>query len=86
MTLDEYHSNNKVVPENVMWCYISQIASAIQAVHHAGLAARNIDRHKIILTGDNRIRLNEGSVIDVIQYDSNIPLNLQRYQVKKKRL
>ncbi|KAI8881342.1 hypothetical protein K501DRAFT_189181 [Backusella circina FSU 941] len=80
VTLEEYHSDKKVIPENVMWSYITQIASAIQAVHHAGLAARNINRHKIILTGENRIRLNEGSVIDVVQYDNNTPLNLSRYQ------
>lgn len=42
------------VAENVIWSCITQIASALKAVHGSGLAARNIDPKKIIQTGKNR--------------------------------
>lgn len=45
------------IPETIMWSYITQIGSAIRAVHAAGLAVRMIDISKVLLTGKNRFVL-----------------------------
>lgn len=55
------------VPERTLWIYIIQIASAIKAVHEAGLAVRVIDSTKILVTGKNRysqiaVRENGGEI------------------------
>lgn len=59
------------IQENILWGYFVQIASALRAIHSAGLAARSIDLSKIIRTGKNRIRLSGCAVQDVISYDPN---------------
>lgn len=67
------------VPEAVLWTYIMQIASALKAIHGSGLAARILDPSKIILTGKNRVRLNGCGVLDVVQFEAQMPLSqLQR--------
>lgn len=58
------------VPEQVLWGYIVQIASALKAIHGAGLAARLITPSKILITSKNRIRLNACAIMDVIQFDN----------------
>ena len=57
------------IPEQTLWGYIVQLASALKAIHAAGLAARIIDPTKILLTGENRIRLNACAILDVVQSD-----------------
>jgi PAB-dependent poly(A)-specific ribonuclease subunit 3 len=47
-------SQNARIPERTIWSYVVQIASAMKAVHDAGLAMRIIDATKILLTGQNR--------------------------------
>ena len=42
------------INESTLWSYIFQIASAMKAVHEAGLAVRMIDASKILITGQNR--------------------------------
>lgn len=42
------------VNETTLWSYIFQIASAMKAVHEAGLAIRMVDATKILITGQNR--------------------------------
>lgn len=59
-----------VVPENILWSYISQISNALRAIHHAKLAARCLDMTKIIITDKNRIRLGATSILDVVQFES----------------
>lgn len=59
------------VPEQVLWGYIVQIASALKAIHTAGLAARLVTPSKVLLTSKNRIRLNACAIMDVVQFDSN---------------
>ncbi|PGH28290.1 PAB-dependent poly(A)-specific ribonuclease subunit PAN3 [Polytolypa hystricis UAMH7299] len=58
------------IQEQVLWSYVTQIASALKAIHSAGLAARVIDPSKILLTGKNRIRLNACAILDVVQFES----------------
>ncbi|KAF1835825.1 hypothetical protein BDW02DRAFT_567586 [Decorospora gaudefroyi] len=58
------------VPEQVLWGYTVQIASALKAIHGSGLAARLITPSKILLTSKNRIRLNACSIMDIVQFDN----------------
>ncbi|KAH7176685.1 hypothetical protein EDB81DRAFT_48462 [Dactylonectria macrodidyma] len=68
-----YHQKTPV-GEAVLWGYITQIASALKAIHSLNLAARCIDASKIILTDKNRIRLSACSILDVVQFDSRRPI------------
>ena len=72
-------TNAEPVPEAVLWSYVVQIASALKTIHSNNLAARVVDASKIIITGKNRIRLNGCAVLDVVQYDKQLPItHLQR--------
>ena len=67
------------IPEATLWGYIVQIANALKAIHSAGLAARVIDASKVILTSENRIRLNACGIMDVVKHDTPLTLvELQR--------
>lgn len=67
------------ITEDVLWSYIVQIASALKTIHSNDRAARLIDPSKVILTGENRIRLNACAILDVIHHDkSESLLDLQR--------
>lgn len=46
-----------LVSEQTLWSYIVQLASAIQAIHDAGLAVRFMDPTKILVTSKNRFDL-----------------------------
>jgi PAB-dependent poly(A)-specific ribonuclease subunit 3 len=63
------------IQENVLWSFISQIASALKAIHSNNLAARCIDVSKILLTDKNRICLNSCSILDVLQFDHHRPIH-----------
>lgn len=69
------------IPENIIWSYIVQIVSALNVIHSVNLAARVIDRHNIIVTEDNRIRINSCGIIDTMIRDSQ--LNVKHAQVYK---
>ena len=58
------------LPERVLWSYITQIANALKAIHTSGLAARNLDPSKVMITGKNRIRLNGCGILDVLAHDA----------------
>ncbi|OCL10176.1 PAB-dependent poly(A)-specific ribonuclease subunit PAN3 [Glonium stellatum] len=58
------------IPEQVLWGYIVQIASALKTIHSTGLAARLITPSKILITSKNRIRLNACAILDVVHYDA----------------
>jgi PAB-dependent poly(A)-specific ribonuclease subunit 3 len=62
------------VPEQVLWGYTVQLASALKAIHGANLAARLITPSKILLTSKNRVRLNACSIMDIVQCDNSRPL------------
>lgn len=61
-------------PERILWSYVTQIANALKAIHSSGLAVRNLDASKILLTGKNRIRLNGCGVWDVLAFDNKTPV------------
>ncbi|KIJ30453.1 hypothetical protein M422DRAFT_61714 [Sphaerobolus stellatus SS14] len=58
------------VPETILWSYVTQIGSAIRAVHTAGMAVRILDVSKVLLTGKNRVRIACGGIADVVAYDT----------------
>ncbi|CCM03214.1 uncharacterized protein FIBRA_05338 [Fibroporia radiculosa] len=58
------------IPEQIIWSYVTQIASAIKTVHEAGMAVRIIDATKVLLTGQNRVRISSCGVVDVLMYES----------------
>jgi PAB-dependent poly(A)-specific ribonuclease subunit 3 len=68
------HRAGLAVPEQTLWGYIVQIASAIKAVHDSNLAVRCLELSKVIRTDKNRVRLSACSVLDVVQFDAQRPL------------
>ncbi|KAI0339058.1 hypothetical protein BDW22DRAFT_1409209 [Trametopsis cervina] len=58
------------IPERTIWSYIVQIASAMKAVHDAGLAMRIIDVTKIVVTGTNRIRVGSCGIVDILTHEA----------------
>ena len=47
-------SSESRISERTLWSYLIQIASALKAVHDAGLSVRVIDPSKVLITGKNR--------------------------------
>lgn len=73
------HSNAQSVPENELWGYIVQLASALKSIHEAGLAAQTVKASKILVTSKNRVRLNGCGVLDIARYEQQRPVaELQR--------
>ncbi|KAF1947491.1 hypothetical protein EJ02DRAFT_91414 [Clathrospora elynae] len=71
--MQRYHGRQPTsshIPEQVLWGYIVQIASALKAIHGSGLAARLITPSKTLVTARNRIRLNACSIMDIVQFDN----------------
>lgn len=60
----------QAIPEQEMWSYIVQIASALKAIHSTGLAAQVITPTKVLLTSKGRIRLNACGILDVVQHEA----------------
>lgn len=60
---------SQIVPENDLWGYIVQLASALKTIHAANLAAQCVMASKILIASKNRVRLNGCGVLDVITYD-----------------
>ncbi|KAI1330045.1 PAB-dependent poly(A)-specific ribonuclease subunit PAN3 [Xylariaceae sp. FL0255] len=68
------------VPEEVLWSYLAQLASALRTIHKAKLAARCIDLSKIILTNKNHIRLSACSILDVIHFEKQDLRSIEQLQ------
>lgn len=64
------------IAERVIWSYVIQLANALKAIHSAGLAARNLDATKILITGKNRLRINGVGILDVLAFDNQTPMPL----------
>jgi len=80
-TLAEKHFTRSTVtnratqftPESELWAYLVQIASALRVIHQNDLAARTIVPSKVLLTAKNRVRLSGCSVLDVVQFEQQLP-------------
>jgi PAB-dependent poly(A)-specific ribonuclease subunit 3 len=62
------------VSERTLWSYIIQIAGAMKAAHDQGLPVRMIDVTKVIVTGQNRVRIGSCGLADVLTYNPSSPL------------
>jgi PAB-dependent poly(A)-specific ribonuclease subunit 3 len=84
VTLEKYHFtlHPTYISEEVLWSYTTQLASAIRAIHAAGLACRVVTLSKVILTSKNRVRISGVAIKDVVAYDSHT--KLPHYQVHAK--
>jgi len=71
-------SNAGLLPEDMLWSFISQVVSALASLHSAGLASRVVDASKILVTGKNRYRLGCTGVFDVLRFDDG--QNVQHFQ------
>ncbi len=56
--------------ERVLWSYIIQLSSAIKTIHHSGLAVRNLDPSRVLLSSKNRVRISGCGIMDVLQYEN----------------
>ena len=72
-----------LVSEPLLWSYIVQITNALKAVHSAQLAVRVIEPTKVIVTDENRIRLNGCALEDLLDSDVHDILDLQRLDFHK---
>ncbi|KAH9834391.1 uncharacterized protein C8Q71DRAFT_768506 [Rhodofomes roseus] len=59
------------LPERTIWSYVIQLARAVKAVHDAGMAVRIIDATKVLVTGQNRLRISACGVVDVLTYEAH---------------
>lgn len=66
-----------VVPEELIWSYVTQLANAIRSIHAAGAAARRIEASKILITDENRIRYNGQPLADILDFSSHSLIELQ---------
>lgn len=71
--------------EKLFWSYVIQIASTLRAVHSAGLACKNIDLTKILVTSKHRVRLNCIGMADVLLFESHNK-DVAAYQVGSRPL
>ncbi|KXT09049.1 hypothetical protein AC579_4716 [Pseudocercospora musae] len=62
-------AGSQIVPENDIWGYIIQLASALRTIHFANLAAQSVMASKVLLTSKNRVRLNGCGVFDITKYE-----------------
>lgn len=60
------------VSEDVLWCILVQLLSAIQAIHSYGLSCRVIDCRHVLETTRNRYRIGSVGVMDVLEPRNNL--------------
>ncbi|EDR08760.1 uncharacterized protein LACBIDRAFT_297339 [Laccaria bicolor S238N-H82] len=61
-------AQSTVIAKRTIWSYIVQIACTVKKV--LGQAVRMIDVSKILLTGQNRIRISSCGIVDVLMHDA----------------
>ena len=71
------------ISEKILWSYIVQITNAVKAVHSAQLAVRIFETNKILVTDENRIRLNGCAVEDLLDGEAHALADLQRLDFLK---
>ena len=69
---EKYFSRSNRTPDppikgEVLWKYLIQIANALKEIHSKGRAARFIDTSKVLMTDENRIRLNGCAIKDILE-------------------
>ena len=69
--------------EDFMLNFIVQLANGLNAIHSANLAARIIDRTKVLVTDENHFRLNGCGIQDLLDADPHEMRDLQRQDLQK---
>ncbi|KAF8966885.1 hypothetical protein BDZ97DRAFT_1805709 [Flammula alnicola] len=69
----QQQAQQQLVSERTLWSYIVQISSAIKKVHERGQAVRVIDVTKILVTGQNRVRISSCGIFDVLLFGTPQP-------------
>lgn len=59
------------VAEDVLWCVLIQLLSALQAIHAYGLSCRVVDCRHVLETTRNRYRIGSVGVMDVLEPRNN---------------
>lgn len=72
-----------LVSEQTLWNYVVQITNALKDVHSAQLAVRIIEPTKVIVTDENRIRLNGCALEDLLDSEVHDIADLQRLDLHK---
>jgi len=68
--------NTTPIPERTLWSYIVQLASAIKKVHDTGNPVRMVDPTKILVTGQNRLRIGSCGTLDVLMHATPLDTHL----------
>lgn len=61
------------LPEELVWDYVVQLASALRLVHSNQLALRCLDSSKVIVTSRHRLRVSCTGVMDILTFDALTP-------------
>ncbi|CAD6570943.1 MAG: PAB-dependent poly(A)-specific ribonuclease subunit 3 [Alectoria sarmentosa] len=82
-TLGRPNRNPPPISEQTLWSYVVQITNALKAVHSAQLAVRIIEPTKVIVTDEDRIRLNGCALEDLLDGEVHDIADLQRLDFHK---
>ena len=70
--------SNMPLQEQLIWSFVTQLVSALRAIHKSNLACRSLQSNHILCTSDQgqrfRLRINCVAVIDALEYESRKPL------------
>ncbi|KAL2314477.1 PAB-dependent poly(A)-specific ribonuclease subunit pan3-like [Schizosaccharomyces pombe] len=74
-----YFSQPLKATKEVLWCFASQLISALYSIHSSGLAAKMVSLKNVLMVGKMRLAIFGLGIMDVIQEESTEPLtSLQR--------
>jgi len=78
---------NLPLPEHVIWSCVTQLASALRAIHRNNTACRSLETNHILCTPDEnnemRIRINCIGIVDTLEFESRKPMvDLQREDMR----
>lgn len=68
------------IPDDVVWSIAVQIASAMRAIHAAGLSCR-IFPSKVLISGRSRVRVNWTGIEELLNWDLASKKNISGAQV-----
>ncbi len=69
-----------LLPENILWNIITQLLTAIRAIHAAGLAGRGITPFRVLITGHYRARLSCAGVMHILEQQTRTSLIEQQQE------
>ncbi len=70
------------IPEDVMWSITVQIASALRAIHSAGLSCR-VFPSKVLISGQSRVRINWIGIEELLNWDLASKKNIAQARVRR---